>query len=132
MGEGVLEAARSARPYLLELLGPGLAAVVDAELAGLLAGEASGGDVEAGLRSALEAHEATSVFLARVLWDAPRFRPPQVVSESTRTFSALPGESLPVPADKFRCPQGDYVWYRMAVGVPVPDCPTHRRALEPA
>jgi hypothetical protein len=130
MDEGVWEAARAVRPYLIELLGPA-AADVDAELARLLAGEAGGEDVEQRLRAVLEAHEATTVFLDRVLADAPQFRPPRVVSAHRRRYSGLPGPSSPVPADKFGCRRGDFVWYRPEVGVPVPPCPTHRCALEP-
>jgi hypothetical protein len=132
MNEGVLEAARAVRPYLAEFLGSAVAADVDAELAGVLASAASGDDVESRLRAVLEAHEATTVFLDRVLDDAPDFRPPGVVSELKRRYSGFPGQSSPVPADKFRCPYGDYVWYRAEVGVPVERCPTHHCALDPA
>jgi hypothetical protein len=131
MDEGVWEAARSVRPYLVELLGPAGGAEVDAELARLLARAPGGEDVEGRLRAVLEAHEATSVFLERVLEDAPQFRPPRVVSAHRRRYSGLPGPSSPVPADKFRCPHGDFVWYRPEVGVPVEPCPTHQCALEP-
>ena len=132
MDEGVLEAARAVRPYLAEFVGPALAADVDAELARLLAGAAGGDDVEAGLRTVMQAHEATSVFLERVLEDAPSFRPPRVVSALTKRYSGLPGQSSPVPADKFRCPYGDYVWFRPEVGIQAERCPSHHCALEPA
>ena len=104
---------------------------MDAELAQLLAGAAGGEDVDGRLRAVLEAHEATSVFLERVLADAPAFRPPRVVSAHRRRYSSLPGPPSPVSADKYRCPHGDYVWYRPEVGVPVPPCPTHHCELEP-
>jgi hypothetical protein len=130
MDDGVVEAARAVRPYLVEFLGTVTARELDAELADLLARAAAGEDVEAGLRSALEAREATSVFLDRVLDDAPDFRPPRVVSELTRRYSGLPGQRSPVRADKFYCPYGDYVWYRSEVGVPVEQCPTHHCTLE--
>jgi len=131
MDEGVLEAARAVRPYLAEFMDSAVAADVDAELARLLATAAGGEDVEGRLRAVLEADEATGVFLERVLEDAPDFRPPQVVSELTSRYSGLPGDPSPVRADKFRCPYGDYVWYRPEVGVPVRPCPTHHCALEP-
>src|SRR5271166_580501 len=98
MDEGVFEAARSVRPYLYEWFDPELADAVDAELADLLTDVVPGGDAEDRLRSVLEAHEATSVFLERVLWDAPQLRPPQVVADSTRNYRALPGDESPVPA----------------------------------
>jgi hypothetical protein len=130
MDEGVLEAARAVRPYLVEFVGSAIAADVDAELAGLLASAAGGDDVEGRLRAILEAHRATSVFLVRVLDDAPNFRPPRVVSDLTSRYSGLPGQPSPVPAEKFRCPYDDYVWYQAEVGVPVGHCPTHHCALE--
>ena len=131
MDRGVLEAARAIRPYLPKFVNPAIAADVDAELAGLLARAAGGEDVEGRLWAVLKANEATRVFLDRVLDDAPDFRPPQVVSELTSRYCGMPGEPSPVPADKFGCPHGDYVWYRPEVGVPVEHCPTHGCALEP-
>ena len=132
MSEGVLEAARSVRPYLVEFVGSERAGELDTDLAGLLESAAAGEDVEASLRATLEADEPTAVFLERVLGDAPRFRPPAVVSAVTRSYSGLPGQLSPVPADKFRCPHGDFVWYQMEVGVAVEQCPTHHCELEPA
>jgi hypothetical protein len=32
-------------------------------------------------------------------------------------------------AGKYGCRHDDYVWYRPAVGVPVPPCPTHGSGL---
>ena len=54
-----------------------------------------------------------------------------MVSDLTSRYSGLPGEPSPIQADKFRCPYGDYVWYRPEVGVPIRRCPTHHCALEP-
>jgi hypothetical protein len=133
MDEGVLEAARVIRWYLPELVGPA-AEEVDLQLAGLLAAMAGGEDVKVRVRAVLEGHVGTRVFLEAVLEDAPEYRPPQVKSGSHRTagYSPLPGDPGPIPADKFYCPDGDYVWYQQAVGVPVPECKTHHRALVPA
>lgn len=128
--EGVTEAARSVRPYLAELVGPA-AAEIDGRLATLLAAAAAGADVEADLQELLESHEGTAVYLEAVLDDPPGFRPPQVqISPARADYSGLPGESLPVAADRYVCPVlADYVWYRPSVGVPVPACPTHRVLL---
>lgn len=131
MNEGILEAARAVRPYLAEYVGVAEATRLDDELARLLAGADGGEDVEAALRASLETREATRVFLERILGDAPSFRPPRVVAALTRSYSGLPGSSSPVSADKFRCPYGDYVWYRGEVGEPAKPCPTHQCALEP-
>ncbi len=132
MDERIVEAARVIRPYLAGLLGIQAAAAVDAELAGILARAVTGEDVAAALLTVLKANEATSVFLDRVL-DDPELRPPGLAFEVTKGYSPLPTpEPPPVAADKFRCPHGDYVWYRPELGVPVKCCTTHRCPLEPA
>jgi hypothetical protein len=115
MDDGVWEAARSVRPYLVVLLGPVLAAEVDAQLARLLNDGGEGEDLKDKLLEVFNAHEATSVFLERVLDDPPAFRPP----------------GLSIGSDKFACPRSDYVWYRPAVGTSVPPCPTHHCPLQP-
>jgi hypothetical protein len=133
MDKGLWEAACSVRPYLGEMLGPALAPDVDAQLARLLEHAAAGADVEEPLREVLEGHPATSVFLDMVLDDVPCFRPPQAVSHITKGYRPLPGMNVShAGADKFCCPAGDYVWYRLEVGMRIPRCPTHGDALEPA
>ena len=133
MDEGVLEAARAIRWYLPELVGPA-AEEVDRQLAEALAATAGGEDAKRRVRVVLDGHEGTRAFLSAVLDDAPEYRPPQVRSGSSRGagYSPLPGPPGPIDADKFCCPCGDYVWYRQEVGVPVPACKTHHRALVPA
>jgi hypothetical protein len=131
MDEGVLEAARAVRPFLLELVGPG-AHDLDDELADLLAAAMRGADVEDELRAAFGRHEGTSVFLERVLQDAPDYRPP-VELVSRGDYDSLPGTSPVGLGMKFRCPFGDYVWYRLQIGERPPDCPTPTHdGLEPA
>ena len=133
MDKGLWEAACSIRPYLGEMMGPELAANVDTQLALLLERAAAGGDVEEPLRAVLEEHPATSVFLDMVLDDAPYFRPPQAASHTMKGYSSLPGPNVShAEADKFCCAAGDYVWYRIEVGVPIPRCPTHNQTVEPA
>jgi hypothetical protein len=129
--ESVWEAARSVRPYLHELVGDA-ASDVDDELAELLNEANRDEQVEYRLVAVLEAHEATRIFLERVGDDAPAYRPPHVLSELTKQYSGPAGDPLPVRADKFACPQGDYVWYRSEVGVSVPQCRTHHCPLKPA
>jgi hypothetical protein len=135
MDDGVLESARAIRPYLEDLVGPG-AHELDERIAGLLAAAARGEDVSTDLWTLLESDEATSAFLEAVLADAPVYRPPAVQPDfrrrSDRTYQPLAGDVAPVMhAGKFACPRGDYVWYRPAVGVPVPSCPTHGLRLGP-
>ncbi|MFC9660061.1 hypothetical protein ACFVJ5_07460 [Nocardia sp. NPDC127606] len=124
MDEALWEAARSVRSYLDELVGPE-APDLDAALCELLSDPHRGEHREYQLRMIFESHEGTRVFLERVREDFPEFRPPQVLAGSTTRSSGLPGDALPVGADKFTCPHGDYVWYRPEVGAAVPLCPTH-------
>jgi hypothetical protein len=137
--EGVLEAGRAVRPFLAELVPPEVVAEVDADLAQLFARGSAADELAAAVRELLEAQEGTSAFLEQVLDDAPRFRPPQIVSEladrggemALPGYSELPGQTGPVRATKFRCPHGDYVWYRAEIGESPDRCPTHHCALDP-
>jgi hypothetical protein len=131
MDEAVWEAARSVRPYLWELVGPD-APAVDAALAELLTDSDVDEHTQYRLRNVLESHEATGIFLQRIREDTPAHRPPQVLSEQTKRYTTPAGDPSPVPADKFACPHGDYVWYQPEVGARVPPCPTHHCALQPA
>ena len=130
MDEGVREAARAVRPFLGEFLEPGAARELDAQLASLLKDAPDGQGTDEKLKAALRTHEATQVFLERVLGDAPLFRPPSVLSEVTRAYSGLPGDKSPVPAEKYACPHGDYVTYWLEVGADIELCPTHHCPLE--
>jgi hypothetical protein len=132
MDQAVWEAARAVRPYLDDLVGAA-ASQVDVELAEILTDNEDDERSEYLLREVLEAHEGTFIFLRRVRDDAPAYRPPQVLAESTgRRYTGPAGNPLPVPADKFACPRGDYVWYRADADEPLPLCPTHRCELKPA
>ena len=84
------------------------------------------------LRALLEGDEVTANFLQEVQADAPDYRPPDVQPNYARrrSFEPLAGDVAPVlHAGKFCCPHGDYVWYRPAVGTPIPACPTHGPGL---
>lgn len=131
MDDALWEAARSVRPYLVELAGAA-APDVDAALAELLSDADGDEETEYQLRDVLESREGTRIFLQRVRKDAPAYRPPQVVSDLTMRYAGPAGDPLPVRADKFACPHGDYVWYRPEVGLPVPQCPTHHCPLKRA
>ena len=130
--EGVLEAARAVRPYLPDLVGPE-AERLDDRVAELLSDFNGREEVIAALRLVLDSHEGTSSFLDWVLADAPHYRPPSVQPDYLRdseSFSPLAGAVTPIlHSGKYRCPKGDYVWYRPAVGAAVPACPTHGSAL---
>lgn len=126
---GVLEAARAIRPYLPDLVGPA-SDRVDREIAILLAAEGRGEDIANQMRALLDADEVTADFVAEVLDDAPHYRPPDRQPDTLRGVQRLPGDVGPVlHAGRFACPHGDYVWYRPAVSVSTPPCPTHGAGL---
>lgn len=112
--EELLECSRSIRPYLLELLGAE-AEAFDLQLADLLAQAKAGESVDTKILELLKSHPKTRNWAAEFL--APKQIP--------KGFERLPGSSDAVAAQKFVCPEGDYVWYRRSVGVPIPICPTH-------
>jgi hypothetical protein len=130
MDDGVLEAGRAIRPYLVQLVGEKSAPTLDAEISGMLCEAARGIDVGGRLRALLDRRRETELFLEEVLNDAPRFRPPDMqpafASPTRRAFELLAGDVGPIlHAGRYACPGGDYVWYRPSVGAPVPDCPDH-------
>jgi hypothetical protein len=121
----ILDAARSIRPYLNELIGTPDAEAIDPQLAELLAQATAGQAVENRILELLAQQDATREWLARFLQDIQQ-------PEHLRGFSPLPGQPSIVSAAKFVCPQGDYTWHRPRVGVEPPPCPTHQISLDPA
>jgi hypothetical protein len=121
----VLEAGRSIRPFLRDLVSEDEARDVDARPAAvLLAADAqnSGG---AGVLDVLMAHPATAT------WTHEFIRTGAPPAESTRSDTALPGLGSVVAAPRFRCPRNDYVWRRRVARLPIPLCPTHHVRLIP-
>jgi len=129
---GILATAKAIRPYLADLTGPG-ASALDEAIADALNGRAGQADMTARVQSLLEARETTKWFMREVLRDAPHYRPPyhQPRHQSqSRGIPMIPAEPDPIwHAGAHQCPQGDYIWYRPAIGTPVPDCPTHNTSL---
>jgi hypothetical protein len=122
--EAVLEAARSIRPFLGNLLGPKSTAV-DNELARCLDEAQRGREVDDLILRLLSRYEKTGSWMGSFL---ERKCPPELA----HLYDPSPGTGAPVRAEKFHCPEGDYVWYRRTAGVAVPRCPTHFLTLEPA
>ena len=116
--DAILEAARTIRSVLAEMPGVDDPAAIDAALAAAV----SECDVQAARAE---------------LWREPVTRrwakefgrlglPPELVVEQTRGGAAPPpGRGGIVAAPRFRCPQGDYVWYRRTAAASVPLCPSH-------
>lgn len=128
-GQGqIREAARAIRAYLPSLLEAHAAIELDAALAALLAAPEDS-VVDDALVAELERNGATAEWTAGFLAHG---LPPELAVDSERSYSGLPGYGDPVPAVKFVCPGGDYVWYRHAVGQEPPRCPTHGESVVPA
>jgi hypothetical protein len=123
--DGVLEAARAIRPYLSDLLGPAKAVAIDRQIADALTVGSAGTTAADQVRMILERDGDTTWFLQRVLDDKPLYRPPYYQPVITRGITAPAGDPGFVAADRYACPQGDYVWYRPDVGTSVPQCPDH-------
>jgi hypothetical protein len=120
MDEKLIEGARAIRPYLTELLGD-RAEAVDAQLAELLNKSAAGGKTDNLILDVLVQDDKTRKWLDEFL---DRGTP-----AAERSYSPLPGQPTPVMAQRYECPQGDYVWYRRTVADKTPRCPTHNVPL---
>ena len=117
--EVILEAARSIRPYLGDLLGPA-AVTVDVELAELLAAAATS-PVDDRILRRLRANRATLNWTAAFL---ELGLPPDAAPPPER-YAGLLGRGEAVPATRFTCPVGDFSWYRRLASQLPPKCPTH-------
>jgi hypothetical protein len=96
---------------------------MDRKIASLLERGESGEDIDADLTELINATPAT-----RAWADAYLDRPVQE-RRSQRSFQPLPGDATPIMAQRYVCPEGDYVWYRLSVGTQIPRCPTHNLRL---
>jgi hypothetical protein len=121
----ILDAARSIRPYLSQLLPAAEAEVIDQQLADLLAQANSGQPIDNLILELLAEQDSTREWLSGFLQDKQQ-------PEHLKSWSPLPGQGSMVNAAKFVCPQGDYTWYRPRVGIEPPVCPTHNVPLNPA
>ena len=140
--EGVWETTFCVRPFLKYLLPDRAeAAHVDKKLADLLRARRTRRRGSRAAACSARRARGNECVLQLVL-DDPKLRPPisgccralrgstWLSSGAVSAYSALAGIEQPLSAPKFRCPRGDYVWYRPGVGVPIPRCPTHDCALE--
>src|ERR1051325_5998285 len=110
---GIREAARAIRAYLPSLLDADAASELDTALAALLTAPDEPDAVDEALVAELDRYEATAE------WTAAFFAhgmPPELALHPERSYSGLPGHGETVETPKFVCPEGDYVWYRHAVG----------------
>jgi hypothetical protein len=123
----IVDAARMLRPYLPALVGDD-ASAVDENLARLIADALHGGDVAEQIVRQLSGRMELRDWMAQALEHDPP-QPPGLASAVERDYSGLPGRGEPLPAARFICPYGDFVWYRRAVGERIRDCSTHHVPL---
>jgi hypothetical protein len=124
----IRDAARALRGDL-PALGLPQADALDHSLSDLLAAGEAGADVDDELIELMRTDPRTRAYVELFL----RFgSPPDPEYVEVRGISPLPGDPGPIPLAKYRCPMGDYDWYRRAAGQPVPSCPTHDVPLVPA
>lgn len=125
--EDVLEGARCIRPFLADLI-EHEAGDVDDQLAKLLVTkDQPRRKTSERVLKVLRDRDATDKWIKQFL-EIKAAQKSQSI-QLHELFSPLPGDPRGVPAARFECPNGDYVWYRPSVGTPVPHCPTHGTVL---
>lgn len=119
----VLEAARTLRPILAQLLDSEAAQAVDLQLAQKLNQTDLDENTQVDhLLEILESHTETQTWWKDFLENNTAIQ---------RSYSGLAGDPALQSATKYVCPHNDYTWYRED-NSPIPLCPTHLIALIPA
>ena len=130
--ENVLEGARLIRVFLPELVGADWN-VLDKKLADLLAAASHDRKVDNQILQAVaeddRARRWMRDFLRIKQSTEGRSDDSEIRLFLSRSFSSLLGDPRPVPAARFECPQGDFVWYEPTIGATPPKCPTHEVEL---
>jgi hypothetical protein len=130
MDEDVVDVARIVRSYLPELVGD-QAGVYDVQLRALLDRVIEGQDVGDELYSVLTRSQTVHDWVAQVLGNHEHL-PPELQPVAELEYQALPGLRSPPDAQRYVCPvDGNYVWFRPFVGVPIPQCMDHAVVLVP-
>jgi hypothetical protein len=128
MDDDLRNVARTIRPYLAALVGSE-ASDYDREIARLLSKADSGSEIDEQLADLLARSPTICSWAAEVLGDE-LYRPPEVRALVERGIEPLPGIGEPVDAQKYVCAvDGNFVWWRTSVGVPIPKCPDHNAVL---
>jgi len=125
--EEIIDGAQAIRSQLKTLIGEE-AESMDNELSELLAQAQEGQRVEMQILRLVARREITRKWFTDYVKDK---RDLQEEMNPLKSFEFLPGDTPALPLPLFRCPQGDYEWARPAVGIPVPQCPTHHIDLIP-
>lgn len=125
-----LDACRTIRPFLPQLLPSDLAKDIDQQLADLLNQERLEENEKVDrLLVILNSHEATKAWVENFL----SFVSVRYHTRSDNSYAGLPGDPSLQTALRYVCPEKkDYIWYREGDDE-IPLCPTHlvRLVLEP-
>jgi hypothetical protein len=119
--DDIVESAHAIRPHLGFLAGAA-AEGIGAQLAALLEKAGQGEPVASDILELLAGNDATRAWLARHLLT----RSP---AEWAKSYLPAPGGGEPLPTPRYRCPKGDYIWFRHTLGRDIPKCPTHKLVL---
>lgn len=116
----ILEAAKSIRQFLPDLLGE-QAPAVDHQLAELIIRHQAGEPMENQVTSLLASHSSTRQWMRNFLG---------ADAEQTRSLGYNPLPGIPtIDAPRYACPQGDYLWHHIDSSDRIPLCPTHHCPL---
>jgi hypothetical protein len=128
-------AAREVRPYLPDLLGAE-ANAVDGTLARVLLSTAPGPAKLSEIQTVFSSYERLVDWVGQFMTGG--LIPPEFMASVSRGHAVgsgftpgvdLPGKDAQRPGVRFTCPNGDFTWYVLRLGEPVPDCPTCDLAL---
>lgn len=125
MSQDILEAARTIRLFLSELLSAEEAQIMDAQLAELL-NQPNQEKIENLILEILCSYDSTREWINQFL----ESNSPLSIIEKSYQPTLSPYPYMVSGLIKYACPQGDYIWYQRQVGEPIPNCPTHHIPLE--
>jgi hypothetical protein len=124
MDEELIDVARIVRPYLPQLVGE-QSSVYDAQIRVLLDRAVEGQDIEGELYAVLTQSPTLQTWFAQVLQNDEHL-PPELQPLAELAYEPLPGTRSPADPQRYVCPvDGNYVWFRPFVGVPIPQCQDH-------
>lgn len=120
--EEIVAGVQALLPRLPDLLG-GEAEDMRHELHTLLVQLQAGQKTEAQVLAVLDRQASTRQWFAEYIQSQPD------EPERLRPQDKLPDLPVASTIPLFRCPQGDYEWFRPVLGIPIPLCPFHHVPL---
>ncbi|EKU96550.1 hypothetical protein Lepto7375DRAFT_0012 [Leptolyngbya sp. PCC 7375] len=118
--EELLEAAKSVRQFLPQMLDQQKAQKLDRQLSLLIGQYQAGESSDEDIAELLESDETISTWIEKYL-SAKIF---QDRGSMHGIWENLPGLPI-VSAPRYICPYDDYIWHHIDGSDPIPHCPTH-------